>query len=91
VRASTTAQDCDELCVETLTRQLFEEIVASCGANVGQVQEATIQGIRWRIDDNFENHSPWSWMALGLSAVFVLLSFLYDRTVGRVVDWIPNG
>jgi len=80
-----------QLCVEMLSQQLFDSIVTGCGVEIGQVRESTVQGIRWRIRDNFENHSPWSWLSLGGSVLFLLLSLFYDRTVGRLVNWIRDG
>jgi hypothetical protein len=79
-----------KLCVETLSAVSLDNVLKSCAVAVRQnVQEQT--EIKWYIAQNFEQHAPWTIIALVLDVAFLFMSVLYAQTLGRVVRWIING
>lgn len=78
------------VCVNKLDPSIFAAILKSCSEVVGQHREDKHR-IRWRISENLEETYPWSLFAFIASLVLLLLSLLYERTLGSVVKWIRTG
>jgi len=77
-------------CIEQLNLPVFTSIVTSCSTQIGQHRHIKYY-FKWQIVDNLEKNPTLSLVALASALIFLFMSILYNKTVGRLVKWVRTG